>query len=223
MMPAMEPDLRERLQLALGSQYRLERELGRGGMGIVFEAVDTTLDRRVAIKVVHPELTHNDGIVRRFLAEARMIAKLRHPGIVAVHAAGSADGLLYYVMDQVDGESLRERLDRQPRPPRMPRDDRSRDFRRVVGRIVVDDHELPLERRRQGQRRLASLGERRRPVAGADDDGCAGGGHGNSVRSLCFGSIRSSPRRQVGVESSKRPVLRPLALNLFGSRIANRR
>ena len=115
MMPAMEPDLRERLQGALGSQYRLERELGRGGMGIVFEAVDTTLDRRVAIKVVHPELTHNDGIVRRFLAEARMIAKLRHPGIVAVHAAGSADGLLYYVMDQVDGESLRERLERQPR------------------------------------------------------------------------------------------------------------
>jgi serine/threonine-protein kinase len=66
---------------------------------------------------VHPELTHNDGIVRRFLAEARMIAKLRHPGIVAVHAAGSAEGLLYYVMDQVDGESLRERLDREGKLP----------------------------------------------------------------------------------------------------------
>ena len=109
------PDLRERLQQALGAQYQLERELGRGGMGVVFEARDSTLDRRVAIKVVHPALTHQDGIVRRFLAEARMIAKFRHPGIVAVHAAGEADGLLYYVMDRVEGETLRDRLRREPK------------------------------------------------------------------------------------------------------------
>jgi serine/threonine protein kinase len=55
----------------------------------------------VAIKAVHPELSHHDAIVRRFLSEARMIAKLRHASIVTVHAAGGADGLLYYVMDQV--------------------------------------------------------------------------------------------------------------------------
>ena len=109
------PDLRERLQRALGTQYQLERELGRGGMGVVFEARDSTLDRRVAIKVVHPALTHHGGIVRRFLAEARMIAKFRHPGIVAVHAAGESDGLLYYVMDRVEGETLRDRLRREPR------------------------------------------------------------------------------------------------------------
>jgi tetratricopeptide (TPR) repeat protein len=109
------PDLRDRLQRALGAQYQLERELGRGGMGVVFEATDSALDRRVAIKVVHPALTHQDGIVRRFLAEARMIAKFRHPGIVAVHAAGEADGLLYYVMDRVEGETLRDRLRREPK------------------------------------------------------------------------------------------------------------
>jgi serine/threonine-protein kinase len=109
------PNLRERLQQALGTQYQLEHELGRGGMGVVFEATDSKLDRRVAIKVVHPALTHHDGIVRRFLAEARMIAKFRHPGIVAVHAAGEADGLLYYVMDRVEGETLRDRLRREPR------------------------------------------------------------------------------------------------------------
>ena len=109
------PGLRERLQRALGTQYRLEHELGRGGMGVVFEATDSNLERRVAIKVVHPALTHHDNIVRRFLAEARMIAKFRHPGIVAVHAAGEADGLLYYVMDRVDGETLRDRLRREPR------------------------------------------------------------------------------------------------------------
>jgi eukaryotic-like serine/threonine-protein kinase len=108
-------DLFTALQAALGSQYRLERELGRGGMGVVFLATDTTLDRRVAIKVVHPELAPHESITRRFLAEARTIARLRHPNIVAIHAAGSADGLLYYVMDEVAGESLRERLTREGR------------------------------------------------------------------------------------------------------------
>ena len=69
-------------------------------MGVVFLATDTTLDRPVAIKVVHPELAVHSSIARRFLAEARMIARLRHPNIVAVHTAGEADGLLYYVMDR---------------------------------------------------------------------------------------------------------------------------
>jgi len=84
-------DLFAALQRALEPQYRLERELGRGGMGVVFLATDTALDRRVAIKVVHPELAAHPSIVRRFLAEARTIAKVRHPSIVAVHAAGTAD------------------------------------------------------------------------------------------------------------------------------------
>jgi serine/threonine-protein kinase len=115
------------LQSALAPQYRLERELGRGGMGVVFLATDTTLDRRVAIKVVHPELAAHESIARRFLAEARTIARLRHPGIVAVHAAGTAQGLLYYVMDEVEGESLRERLNREGT---LPTDE--------VSRIVAD-------------------------------------------------------------------------------------
>jgi serine/threonine-protein kinase len=110
-------DLFTALQTALGPQYRLERELGRGGMGVVFLATDTTLDRRVAIKVVHPELAAHESITRRFLAEARTIARLRHPNIVAVHAAGSAEGLLYYVMDEVAGESLRQKLLREGRIP----------------------------------------------------------------------------------------------------------
>ncbi|HET8648475.1 MAG TPA: serine/threonine-protein kinase, partial [Gemmatimonadales bacterium] len=109
-------ELLQRLQAALGPQYRFERELGRGGMGVVYLAVDTALDRSVAIKVVHPELAAHESIARRFLAEARMIARLRHPSIVAVHAAGSTpDGLLYYVMDAVPGESLRQRLNREGR------------------------------------------------------------------------------------------------------------
>ncbi|HEU4697759.1 MAG TPA: protein kinase [Gemmatimonadales bacterium] len=112
-MSTPSPDLFATLQRALGATYRLERELGRGGMGVVFQAVDTTLDRVVAVKVVHPELAAHSAIAQRFLAEARMIARLRHPNIVAVHSAGNADGLLWYVMDEVPGESLRQRLLRE--------------------------------------------------------------------------------------------------------------
>jgi serine/threonine-protein kinase len=98
------------LRRALHPQYRLEGELGRGGMGVVYLAVDAALERRVAVKVVHPDLAAHESIARRFLAEARLIARLRHPNIVTVHAAGSAEGLLWYAMDEVPGETLRERL-----------------------------------------------------------------------------------------------------------------
>ncbi len=114
-MDQLSPSLADQLQSALEPQYRLEGELGRGGMGLVFRAVDTALDRSVAVKVIHPELAAHDAIARRFLAEARMIARLRHPNIVAVHAGGNAGGFLYYAMDLVPGESLRQRLQRQRR------------------------------------------------------------------------------------------------------------
>ena len=110
-------ELMSRLQAAIGSQYRLERELGHGGMGIVFLARDLTLDRPVAVKVVHPELAAHTSITERFLAEARMIARLRHPGIIAVHTAGEVTGIFYYVMDYVPGENLRDRLKREQRLP----------------------------------------------------------------------------------------------------------
>ena len=110
-------ELFSRLQAALGSHYRLERELGHGGMGVVFLARDTTLDRPVAVKVVHPDLAVHTTITQRFLAEARMIARLRHPSIVAIHTAGETTGVFYYVMDFVPGESLRQRLTREGRLP----------------------------------------------------------------------------------------------------------
>jgi serine/threonine-protein kinase len=106
-------DLISALEDALGPQYRLGRELGRGGMGVVFQATDLTLDRRVAVKVVHPELAAHPSIAQRFLAEARMLARIRHPNIVAVHHAGAAGPILYYVMDEVPGGSLRQRLNRE--------------------------------------------------------------------------------------------------------------
>jgi serine/threonine-protein kinase len=109
--------LRATLERALGSQYRIERELGRGGMGVVFLATDLALDRQVAVKVIHPELVVNRALAARFLAEARLVARARHPNIVAVHTAGEAEGHLFFVMDYLSGETLRERLRREPRLP----------------------------------------------------------------------------------------------------------
>ena len=113
--PAM--DLFAAVQAALEPHYRLERELGRGGMGVVYQATDRTLDRRVAIKVAHPELTEKAPIAQRFLAEARMLARIQHPNIVAIHQAGRVQNLHYYVMDEVPGESLRQLLNREGRLP----------------------------------------------------------------------------------------------------------
>jgi serine/threonine-protein kinase len=122
-------ELMARLQAALGDQYRLERELGHGGMGIVFLARDLTLDRPVAVKVVHPELAAHTSITERFLAEARMIAKLRHPGIIGIHTAGEVTGIFYYVMDYVAGENLRDRLQREKRLP-------AADVRRIIAELA---------------------------------------------------------------------------------------
>ena len=112
-----ESDLLHTMQRALGRQYRLEREIGRGGMGVVFLATDLALERRVAVKVIHPELVVNRALAARFLAEARLIARIRHPHIVAVHSAGETEGHLFYVMDFLQGETLRQRLLRERRLP----------------------------------------------------------------------------------------------------------
>jgi tetratricopeptide (TPR) repeat protein/TolB-like protein len=103
------------LRGALAERYALERVLGAGAMGQVFLARDVTLDRPVAVKVISPELAASATFRDRFLLEARTVAKLRHPNIVAVHAAGEAAGHLYFVMEYVGGESLRDLINREKR------------------------------------------------------------------------------------------------------------
>jgi serine/threonine-protein kinase len=102
----------ERINDALGDRYTLERELGRGGMATVYLAQDRKHDRQVAIKVLRPELAVTLG-PERFLQEIQIAAQLSHPHILPLFDSGSADGLLYYVMPYVEGESLRERIDRE--------------------------------------------------------------------------------------------------------------
>ncbi|MBM3502050.1 MAG: hypothetical protein FJX74_25640, partial [Armatimonadetes bacterium] len=107
-------DAPERLKTALGPRYRLERELGAGGMATVWLAHDLKHDRDVALKILRPELAASLG-TERFLAEIRTTARLQHPHIVPLFDSGEADGFLYYVMPCIDGESLRARLDRETR------------------------------------------------------------------------------------------------------------
>ncbi len=104
----MDP-LAQRFQTLLEGQYALERELGRGGMATVYLARDLRHDRQVAIKLLQPELT-TAVTAERFLREIQITAKLQHPHILTLIDSGARDGLAYYVMPHVEGESLRDRL-----------------------------------------------------------------------------------------------------------------
>ena len=101
-----------RLTTALADRYRIERELGQGGMATVYLAEDLKHHRRVAIKVLKPQVAAALG-PERFEDEVRIAAGLHHPHILTVHDSGEADGLLYYVMPFVVGESLRDKIDRE--------------------------------------------------------------------------------------------------------------
>jgi serine/threonine-protein kinase len=110
------PELLGRLQSALTDRYRLDREVGAGGMATVYLAEDVRHDRRVALKVLRPELAAVIG-AERFLAEIKLTANLQHPHILPLFDSGEADGYLFYVMPFIDGESLRDRLTREKQLP----------------------------------------------------------------------------------------------------------
>jgi TolB-like protein/tetratricopeptide (TPR) repeat protein/tRNA A-37 threonylcarbamoyl transferase component Bud32 len=101
-----------RLQAALAGRYTLGQEIGRGGMATVYRAHDLKHDRRVAVKVLLPEIAASLG-ADRFLQEIRFVARLNHPHILPLHDSGDADGFLYYVMPYVEGETLRDMLKRE--------------------------------------------------------------------------------------------------------------
>ena len=110
------PDLLA-LQEAVAGRYAVERELGRGGMGIVFLARDLALDRLVAIKLLPPALAESADRRARFVREARTAARLSHPNIVPIHSVEESDGLVFFVMGYVAGETLGQRISRLGRLP----------------------------------------------------------------------------------------------------------
>ena len=115
-------------QLALAGRYSIDRELGRGGMGIVYLAREVHLDRSVAIKLLPPEMTHAASRAR-FLREARLAAKLSHPNIIPIHAVEETGSFVYYVMAFVDGETLAHRV--RTRGP-LPSSEAARVLREVA-------------------------------------------------------------------------------------------
>ena len=121
-------ELLDRLRAALGGRYEVTGEVGRGGMATVYLASDLRHNRRVAVKVLDPQLSAVIGS-DRFLREIEIAAGLAHPHILPLYDSGDADGLLYYVMPYVEGESLRHRLDREGQ---LPLDDAVRIARDVA-------------------------------------------------------------------------------------------
>jgi len=109
-------DIGDRLQAELHERYRIDRLLGEGGTALVYLADDLKHGRPVALKVLRPEISTGVG-TERFLREIEVVARLNHPNVLALHDSGVADGLIYFVMPFVEGESLRVRLDREGRLP----------------------------------------------------------------------------------------------------------
>ena len=109
-MPSALDPLFLSFQSALAGRYSIDRELGRGGMGVVFLAREVHLDRPVAIKLLPPDKARNEQLRERFLREARLAAKLSHPNIIPIHAVDDASGFVYYVMAYIDGETLSHRV-----------------------------------------------------------------------------------------------------------------
>jgi tetratricopeptide (TPR) repeat protein/TolB-like protein len=113
---APDEELRDRLQQALGASYRIESRIARGGMAVVYLAHDVRHDRPVAVKVLDPSLgaaIDADAGAKRFLHEIRLTARLQHPNLLPLFDSGASEGLLYYVMPFVPGETLRDRLGRE--------------------------------------------------------------------------------------------------------------
>src|SRR5215831_1765802 len=121
----------ENLRASLAAHYRVERELGAGGMATVYLAHDLKHDRRVALKVLRPELAAVIG-GERFLSEIKTTANLQHPHILSLFDSGEADGQVYYVMPYVEGESLRDRLLREKQ---LPVEEALRIAREVAGAL----------------------------------------------------------------------------------------
>jgi serine/threonine protein kinase len=113
----MSDSLEQRVVAAIGHQYELETEIGRGGMSVVYRARDLRLNRPVAVKVLPPELAYDAAVRARFTREAQTSALLSHPHIVPIHDVGEREGIAYFVMSLITGGNLASLLAREPRQP----------------------------------------------------------------------------------------------------------
>jgi hypothetical protein len=111
--PLSEAEIQGRLSTALGPKYDVRRLLGRGGFAEVYEVWDKELERRLAVKVLRPDIAWTPGMLARFRQETKAVARLSHPNILAIHFVGEGEGIVYYAMPYVEGESLADLLHRE--------------------------------------------------------------------------------------------------------------
>jgi len=130
--PALD-ELGARLQSALGDAYAVERQLGAGGFAVVYLVRDVHLKRKLAVKVLSPDVIASHSVLERFRREAETIAQLSHPHIVPLHFIGQKDDLVYLVMEAIDGGSLGDRLDREGQ---LPVDEAARIFSEVASALA---------------------------------------------------------------------------------------
>jgi serine/threonine-protein kinase len=154
---------------ALAGRYRIERVVGEGGMATVYLAEDQKHKRKVAVKVMRPELAATLG-ADRFLREVQIAAQLNHPNILAMHDSGEADGILYYVMPYVEGETLKERLEREGA---LPPEEALRLARELVEALAYAHKRGNRASRHQAGQRAAERGPRAR--GGLRYRACRGG------------------------------------------------
>ncbi len=171
---------RGRVQSAVGAAYDVRELIGRGGFADVWAAFDRTLQRMVAVKVLHPELEAAPATLERFEREALAIARLRHPGIIPIHAVGRREGLAFYVMALVEGESLRARLAREGTPPP---EEAVRIIREAAGALAAA-HRAGIVHRDVKPENLMLEGEDRRVLV------------------VDFGIAKSAPGAQTGLTST---------------------
>jgi eukaryotic-like serine/threonine-protein kinase len=137
LLSSSDAELRAHVERVLSANYELDREIGRGGMGIVYKAKDKRLKRQVAVKLLPPELAFRSEIRSRFLKEAETAAQLSHPNIVPIYSVDERDGLVFFVMAFVDGENLAVRMHRLTRVD----PDETRRILKEVAEALVYAHE----------------------------------------------------------------------------------
>jgi eukaryotic-like serine/threonine-protein kinase len=196
-------------QLALAGRYSIDRELGRGGMGVVYLAREVHLDRLVAIKLLPPDKANQPSLRERFLREARLAAKLSHPHIVPIHAVAEDGGFVYYVMSFVNGETLAQRV--RSRGP-LSASDGARILREVAWALGFAHDQGVIHRDVKPDNILLELSSGRALVA---DFGIAGA-IGDVITSGVSGTPEfMSPEQALGEESDARSDIYGLGVTAF--------
>jgi TonB family protein len=194
-------DLHKRLQVAVGEDYVVEHLIGEGGFALVFGVTDRKLQRRIALKVLRPEFTANKDSIRRFIREAESAAKLSHPHILPIFFVGEREGLVYFAMPMVDGETLDSRLRREGQ---MPEEEVIR-LGQEIADALAEAHGQGLVHRDMKPQNVMLAGQKKRALV--MDFGIAKAAAGSGEKLTGTGVIIGSPHYMSPEQAGGDPTL----------------